>query len=252
MRRRLWGFIVITVAVLVLSTYIHKVLSYIPAYRELHRHDPFYAESIDKIAVIILCVGAVWLMCPTNLRGIIRDLGLSALVLPAIAFALVASSPMLIGFAFTRSLTPHIQILPLLFLTVFSPLVEEIEFRGFGVRNLQRETGLPFWSAVWPSALLFGLGHIEKGQRWQEMAGLFFLLGAGGVIFAWLVYRWQNLWVCVALHIAMNLWWELFSVAKTAIGGWLPFVLQNMSIVLAIIVTLYWTRPKKVAGTVGT
>jgi|SRR5882724_5525368 len=245
--RRL-SFTVITVAVLVFATYIHKVLSYLPAYRELHRHDPFYvAESIDKIAVVILCVGAVWLMRPTNLRGIIRDLGLSAPVLPAIAFALVASSPMLIGFALTRSLTPHIQILPLLFLTVFSPLVEEIEFRGFGVRNLQRGTGWPFWAAVWPSALLFGLGHIEQGQTRQEMAGLLLLLGAGGVIFAWLVYRWQNLWVAIALHISMNIWWELFSVAKTAIDGWLPFVLQNMSIVLAILITLYWTRPQKIA-----
>lgn len=79
--RRL-SFTLITVAVLVFATYIHKVLSYLPAYRELHRHDPFYvAESIDKIAVVILCVGAVWLTRPTNLRGIIRDLGLSAPVL---------------------------------------------------------------------------------------------------------------------------------------------------------------------------
>jgi membrane protease YdiL (CAAX protease family) len=60
---------------------------------------------------------------------------------------------MLIGFAITRSLTPHIEILPVLFLTVLfltglSPLVEEIEFRGFGVRQLQRGTGWPFWVAV--------------------------------------------------------------------------------------------------------
>jgi hypothetical protein len=250
--RRLWSF-TITVAVLILATYIHRVLSLFAAYRELHRHQPFYlAESIDKIAVVILCVGTVWLLRRTSLRGIACDLGLSAPVLPAIAFALVASSPMLIGFALTRSLTPHIQILPLLFMTVFSPLVEEIEFRGFGVRQLQRGTGWPFWVVVWPSAILFGLGHIEQGQSLQEMAGLFFLLGAGGVIFAWLVYRWQNLWVAIALHIAMNLWWELFSVAKTAISGWLPFVLQNTTIVLAILITVYWTQPKKVAVTAGT
>ena len=82
---------------------------------------------------------------------------------------------------------------------------------------------------VWPSALLFGYGHVEQGESLQEMAGLFFLTAAGGVTFAWLVYRWQNLWVAVALHICMNLWWELFSVAKSAIGGWFPFMLQNLT-----------------------
>jgi membrane protease YdiL (CAAX protease family) len=233
----------ITTTVLVLVTYIHKVLSFVATYRELHRHYPFYLiESVDKITGVILCIVAIWLIRPTNLRGIARDLGLDAPVLPAIAFALVASSPMLIGFAITRSLTTHIQFLPLLFLTVFSPLVEEIEFRGFGVRQLQRGTGWLFWATVWPSAILFGLGHIEQGQTLQEKAILFLLLGAGGVTFAWLVYRWQNLWVCVALHIAMNLSWELFSVSKTTIGGWLPFALQSLTIMLAILITLYWTK----------
>src|SRR5438132_12504350 len=64
-----------------------------------------------------------------------------------------AFSPMLIGFAITRSLTPHIELLPLLFLTILSSLVEEIEFRGFGVRQLQRGTRWPFWVVAWPSAL---------------------------------------------------------------------------------------------------
>ena len=243
----------ITGAVLIIASYTHEIISRVPQYQWLHSHRPFYvAESLDKIGGAAVCLLAVWLIYRTGLHGISGELGLSAPVFPAIAFALVASSPMLIGFAITRSLTPHIEILPLLFLTVLSPLVEEIEFRGFGVRQLQRGTGWPFWVAVWPSALLFGLGHVEQGQSLQEMAGLFFLTGAGGVTFAWLVYRWQNLWVAVALHICMNLWWELFSVAKTAIGGWFPFALQNLTMLLAIFVTLYWTQSKVAAVTPST
>jgi hypothetical protein len=42
----------------------------------------------------------------------------------------------------------------------------------------------------------------------------------------------------------MNLWWELFSVAKSALGGWFPFVLQGSTILLAVLVTLIRTRPK--------
>ena len=132
----------------------------------------------------------------------------------------------------------------MVFLTLFSPIVEEIEYRGFGVRQLQRGTGWPFWMVVWPSALLFGWGHVEQGQNWKEMAGIFLLVGTGGVVFAWLLARWQNLWFPIMLHIAMNLWWELFSVARTAIGGWLPFVLQTLTVVLAIAVTLRCTSEK--------
>jgi membrane protease YdiL (CAAX protease family) len=245
MTRHAWRIAAITITVLVVIHYVHRILSQFTVYRGLYRHHPFYVpESIDKIAGVVLCVLAVWIMRDAGLRGVSRELGLLAPVLPAIAFALAVSSPMLIGFAITRSLAPHIDLLPFLFLTVFSPIVEEIEFRGFGVRQLQRGTGWPFWVVVWPSALLFGLGHVEQGSTVQEMAGLFLLISFGGVVFAWLVYRWQNLWVAIALHSCMNLWWDLFSIARTAIGGWFAFALQNLTILLAIIVTLYWTRTR--------
>ena len=76
------------------------------------------------------------------------------------------------------------------------------------------------------------------------MAGIFLLTGTGGFVFAWLLARWENLWGPIMLHIAMNLWWELFSVARTAIGGWFPFALQTLTIVLAIAVTLRFTHEK--------
>lgn len=250
--RRPSSVAVTTVAVLIVATYAHETLSHVAAYRQLHRTAPFYyVEGIDKIGGAALCVLAVWLMRRAGLRGISRELGLSAPILPAIALALGVSAPMLIGFALTRTVTPHLEFLPLLFLTVLSPFVEELESRGFGVRQLQRGTGWPFWVAVWPSAVLFGLSHVEQGQSLQEMAGLFFLTGSGGVLFAWLVYRWQNLWVAVMLHICVNLWWELFSVSRTAIGGWFPFALQSFTMLLAILVTLYCTRSKVVAGAEG-
>ena len=237
--QRPWLVASVTLVVLIATTYTHNLLAVFPAYRQLHRTAPFYyVESIDKILVVALCVLAIWLMRRAALRDVIHELGLSAPILPAFAFALGVSLPMLIGFAFTRSLTPHLRLLPTLYLTVFSPFVEELESRGFGVRQLQRGTSWPFWVVVWPSVVLFGSSHVEQGENLLQMAGLFFLTGSGGLLFAWLVYRWQNLWVPVALHICMNLWWELFSVSKTAIGGWFPFALQSLTILLAILVTL--------------
>ncbi len=243
-------FAVITIAVLVTVSYAHEILSRLPAYVRLHSEEPFYvAESIDKIAGACVCLVAVWLMYRTGVRGVLRVLGLCASIPRAVVFALIASSPMLLGFALTRSLTPHLQLRPLLFLTVLSPIVEEIEFRGFGVLQLKSRTGWSFWIVVWPSAFLSGYGHMEQGGTLLESAGLFFLITAGGVTFAWLAQRWQSLWVPIALHICMNLWWHLFSVARTAIGGWFPFMLQNSSILLAILTTLYYTPAKMQVAT---
>src|SRR5260370_14930548 len=247
--QRSWIVAGVTLAILILVDYAHELLARLAAYRDLYRAHAFYVpESIDKLAGLALCALTVWFLSTNRFRTVSRELGLSAPLLPSIAFALIVSSPMWIGFALTRKLTPHVQPIPLLFLTVLSPFVEEVEFRGFGVRFLQRGTGWPLLLVLLPSALLSGFCHVEQGQTFQEMAGLFFLTAAGGVTFAWLVYRWQNLWVAVALHVCMNLWWELFSVARSAIGAWLPFALQTLTMVLAILVTLRRTRRRNISA----
>jgi len=82
---------------------------------------------------------------------------------------------------------------------------------------------------------------VEQGGPLLESVELFLLLAAGGVTFAWLA---QILWVTVVLHIGMNLWWELFSIARSAIGGWFPSMLQNVTILVAILLTLYAKREK--------
>jgi CAAX protease family protein len=244
-RPRPWAFVAATLSMLVILNYLHEILSRFTAYRILYKNHAFYVpEGIDKIGGIVLSALAVWALRRVAWKDIVHELGLADSPLPALCFALAASSPMLIGFVLTRSLTPHMEPRTIFFLTVISPIAEEIEFRGLGVRVLQRGTGWPFWILVWPQALLFGLGHVEQGQSPLEMAELILLTGLGAVVFAWLVYRWQSLWFPIALHICMNLWWELFSVAKTALGGWFPFALQVASILLAIVITLYRTKRK--------
>ena len=245
MPQRPWITATVTLTVLIIVYYDHEILSSSSAYRNLHSTYPFYfAESLDKVGGLIVCFLAVWFMRRTCLRGVCHELGLFNTPMLAAVFGVGVSFPMLMGFAITRRVTPHIDLLSLFFLTVFSPIVEEVEFRGFGVRQLQRGTGWPFWAVVWPSSILFGYGHVEHGQNPMEMATLFFLTGAGGVVAAWLVYRWQTLWVAVLLHICMNLWWELFSVPRNSTGEWLPFALQPLTLILAIVGTLHFANSK--------
>ena len=244
-RPRAWPFAIATLSILLVVNFLHEMLSHFAAYRNLYDNHPFYVpEGIDKIGGIIFCVLAARVLRRLVWKETFRELGLADSPLPAVLFALAASSPMLIGFTLTRGLTPHMEPLTIFFLTVLSPAAEEIEFRGLGVGILQRGTGWPFWKLLWPQALLFGLGHVEQGQSLLEMTGLMLLTSSGAAVFAWLLYRWQSLWFPITLHICMNLWWELFSVSKTALGGWFPFALQTGSVLLAILVTLYWTKRK--------
>ena len=90
--------------------------------------------------------------------------------------------------------------------------------------------------------MVTGLAHIEKGQSATAILGLFAFTGIGGAMFCWLVERWDSLWFPWALHALMNFWWEVFNVAPTALGGWYAFLLQNGSILLAILITRKLTK----------
>ncbi len=178
-------------------------------------------------------------------RGSLRELYLAAPVLPGLLFGFVVALPMLLGFALTRLPAPNLSLANVSFLAVFFPLAEEIQFRGYAVGQLYRRAGWPSWLAILFVAILFGLGHIEKGQSFSEIAGLFLLTGLGGATFSWLLIKWESLWVPFAIHMFMNLWWEVFSVSRTALGGWFPLALQSITVILAILGTLYLKRPRR-------
>ncbi|MBV8207157.1 MAG: CPBP family intramembrane metalloprotease [Acidobacteria bacterium] len=243
-RRPSWLIALGTCLALVVINNIHWMLTSWPRYRSLHwRHAFYVAESIDKLAGIAVCIAVVWLLRRHARHMIAHEFALDQPVLPGLMFAMACSIPMLVGLAVTRHFSPSNTIGALVFLTVFSPMVEEIEYRAFGVRQLARGTRWPFWVAVWPSTLLFGWGHVEQGHSSQEKLAIFLITGTGGLILAWLLYRWQNLWFPIMLHIAMNLLWELFSVARTAVAGWFPFALEALTMLIAVVVTLSLAPP---------
>ena len=235
----------VTIAVLVATTYAQNALRLVPSYRALYRSFPFFVpESLKNVLELVLCVAALRLLHRLRADGIERELGLKAPVLPAVALALAASSPMLVGFALTRA-SSALSVPKILYLTAFSPFIEEVVSRGFAFGQLYRRARWPFWAAVLPVAILTGLGHVDKGQTAGEIAGLFLLTGAGAVSFSWLYRRWNSLWVPFALHFAMNLWWQVFNVSRTAIGGWFPFLLQTVTVGIALAITAVATPRKR-------
>lgn len=168
-----------------------------------------------------------------------RELGMLAPVGRALVFAFIATLPMLITFAST-TVNPKMTVLGALVFCFIAPFAEEVIFRGFMFRQLYRRARFGFWiSALLPSAL-FAAAHLYQSQNLGEMVGILAVTGLGGIGFCWVFMKWQdNLWAVFGLHALMNLWWEVFAVDDTALGGWLANGARLLTIALAILLTIY-------------
>jgi membrane protease YdiL (CAAX protease family) len=237
----------LTLLAVAIASSMHRLLWFIPAYASLHSHHAFYiAESIKNICEVGICIVALLLM---GERAIARALRIDRRVAKAFLFAAAAAWPMYAGFALTRS--SHVaNWIAVVYLAFWSPFAEEIVMRGFAFATLRR-IGWPMWPAALLVALVAGLTHIEKGQTRGEILGIFGLLAVGGCTFCWLFERWQSLWFPFAVHAAMNFSWEIFNVGRTALGGWYAFTLQNATVLLAILITLRFTKKREPLQTIG-
>lgn len=205
-------------------------------YRGLYGEFPFYApESLKVAAGVALCVGlAMWRYGRGDLFGLASKAGRGLL------FGFLVSTPMLVGFAVTRS-SAVADPIAVLFLAAVFPFAEEVMSRGSAFRLLWLREGWSWWMAAALVGAVTGLVHVEKGLSALEVFGLFAYTGIGGGIMCWLLARWGSLWFPFGVHMFGNLWWEVFNVSNTALGGWFAFGLQAAMIVLAIIVTLRMT-----------
>lgn len=92
-------------------------------------------------------------------------------------------------------------------LAIVPGFVEELLFRGLILKNL-----LPYGrtTAVFASALLFGLMHQNPGQ--------FLYATVAGLVFGYIYVHTKSLWCCVLMHVCNN----FLSVLFTVIGERLP------------------------------
>jgi uncharacterized protein len=219
----------------------------IPAYRHLYHGHPFYVpEGIKTSLQILLCLAAVALSRGKNFRKTFTELGLDRGFTKSLLFGFLATTPFFLGLAITHHLGKIVWS-NICYLAFFAPFSEELVVRAYGFGQLYRRCRWPVWLAIIPTAVLFGWGHVEQGGNFREAAALFFILTAGGVFFAWFYYRWDSIWFPWTVHALMNFYWELFSVSRTALGGWFPFFLQWITILCAALLTWKVTRKQSAA-----
>lgn len=178
-------------------------------------------QAIRNTLEVVCALLGVAMAHHSDLKSTIRELGMTAPVAPALAFAAIASAPMLIAFAIGFSINREMTFLSVGVGCFIAPWAEEVIFRGYLFRQLYQRAKLGFWvSALLPS-ILFAAGHAYQAKDFMELTGVLVITGLGSVLGCWLYVRWNyNLWVVVALHSAMNLWWEFFFRRRRYSARW--------------------------------
>ncbi|MFW6027250.1 MAG: CPBP family intramembrane glutamic endopeptidase [bacterium] len=233
-----------TVAAVGLFLIVFAMMSYwivyVPGYAELWRSAPVYvAQSYRTLIGVIVVFLLAHALLRTSDKGVLETLGLTRSPLPGFAAALAMVLPLYVVFAFSYRIAA-IAPLEVLFIAILSPFGEELAFRGFAFAFLRRIAGWGFWPAALAPAVVFGIGHVFQAADAIGLIVNLLLIGLGSILFAWLFEKWSGLWAPFALHALMNLHWTVFAVGEDA--GILPYVMQGVTVALAVLLTVFRTR----------
>lgn len=177
-------------------------------------------------------------------QEIIASMGVSRGFGTGIIFGILATLPMLIGYACIGTLDHEVTVDHLLTRVLIAGFFEELFFRGFIFGQLFRYTRWGFLPAALLTALMFGSLHLYQGHDFGSAMGAFAVTAAGSIFFNWIYVEWNyNLWCAIWLHTLMNLPWILFNVSTNgAVGGTGANMLRFGTIFLAIGLTISYKK----------
>lgn len=204
---------------------------------------PYAVTGIRNVLQVILCFLGVSFAHRFGFKQSARELGLRAPVKRAFVFSFAATLPMLVAFALTSRVNSNMTFLTVGVGCFIAPFAEEVLFRSFMFRQLYRRARLGFWLSALIPSVLFALGHVYQSNSFWELVGILAITGFGSILLSWVFLRWRdNLWTIFGIHSLMNLWWEVFAVDETALGGWLANAARLLTVALAVILTIYKDR----------
>lgn len=193
----------------------------------------FYASWLVPVLVVTAALeGWRW-------RPLPGALGLTANAGRGLMLALAATLPMLVGYAFLAGGTARVSAPIVVSGALLPGFMEELLFRGFLFGLLFRRARWGFVPAVAVNALAFAAGHLYQTAELGASLAVFLITLLGGAWFAWLYVEWDEcLWLPIGLHVLMNLWWLVFSVGDTAIGGLTANVFRAATIAVTVVATI--------------
>jgi membrane protease YdiL (CAAX protease family) len=254
-----WGVVIFISLVALIGTLGPKMLWMIEGYRELVRSLPIDVQFLVHPVMRMLLVLVAWLVllkmrddervtmglgtgASRAIKGLIIGFGCT---IPMLALGLMSDS-----YTFSRYDIMYKSIAP--------GITEEIFYRALMFGMLVQIARTPMiWTAI-ITGIVFGLAHVDitpdEGETILGQLNLWnAMIGLGGFMYAWLYFesRW-NLWLVIALHIGMNLWWGMFAMSSTPLGGWGATLsrIASVGLVVLLVVGLRVFGPKP-GATIG-
>jgi membrane protease YdiL (CAAX protease family) len=215
------------------------------AFRLWGRATPLNPEVLKLVLWTIVPLAAAAIAMRGDPGAALRAVGFRAPVLRALLpglFAMVAAGGTLLVLG--AKLPPSLSVASLAMTALLGPFAEEFLFRGYLVNRLLA-AGVGALPAIVLSGLLFGAAHL--GNVWHaslaEIALEVGITGAGGVLFGWALWRFGgSLWAAFAFHAGLNLPWDAFGVASTAIGDANGNIARAAGIAAGIAAVLLFSR----------
>ncbi|MHB9785664.1 CPBP family intramembrane metalloprotease [Stenotrophomonas sp. MA5] len=209
---------------------------------------PYGGSLLDNALAVLVAVLLALLLRPRHM-GLAESLGLRGNGMRGPLRVLLASLPCWVGLAVLGRPNTALTALDATMLAVLFPLAEEILFRGLGFILLVKIVRGPWPLLALPQALLFGMVH-WLGFGGFDGGGVALFVGAvialGGFVFAWLDRLDGNtLWCGLALHVSMNLAWNVFSLDDAVALGWQATSLRIGTALLAVAVLAWDMRRRR-------
>ncbi len=209
---------------------------------------PYGGSLLDNALAVLVAVLLALLLRPRHM-GLAESLGLRGNGMRGPLWVLLASLPCWVGLAVLGRPNTALTALDATMLAVLFPLAEEILFRGLGFILLVKIVRGPWPLLALPQALLFGMVH-WLGFGGFDGGGVALFVGAvialGGFVFAWLDRLDGNtLWCGLALHVSMNLAWNVFSLDDAVALGWQATSLRIGTALLAVAVLAWGVRRRR-------
>jgi len=245
------GTIRYPIAMVILALFVVGIVVPIVLHQQQWYKDWMYSLPLDirvllhpAMRMVITVVG--WFIVRSMVsEGENINMGLRMPPIHALNAFMIGFACSLAMLAFGLFSVPNEVRYTLIYSTLLPGLTEEIFYRAFAFGLLIQAARMNLWTAAITTAIVFSLAHLVRSDvramPTSEMIGWLAMLSAGGLFFAWIYARapW-NLWVVIALHAGMNLWWDiLFDNDASPLNNMLMTIARIIPVGLAVYFVIF-------------
>ena len=231
----------ILISIVTIATFlIARKLKYFWAYAvfgkdEWNLMDERITSSILVYSQIVLVLIVCFLLFK---KDIFKSLGLDRGIGKGFLVGLIATVPMIIGYAFINDINLGMDLHVWHKDFVLAGFFEEFMFRGFLFGILFYYAGWGFIPAIVIPSFYFGIGHLYQANTFGESVNVFVFTGLASAGFAWFYTAWRNLWVVVFLHAFMDLIWDVFQIETNVAGDMMVNLFRFTTLGLMIFLSI--------------